>query len=271
MLNVVQAKGPSTMAQSLIISLAIAASSLAAPHAKATSSSNKPDRPKCDFIGTDQEGWYWRDTKELLQLGPCSQVAAPSCNAIGSRSEGWYSEGWISRIGIKDLIIWDNRCHREVGLSLRGESCGEVPDYLCVQTLRCVNNVCIVPPPIEPLVLKRRSSDQIFDVQPGQKIILQLDRGPVHPCYSGNWLEDSLTYDVAHLTYLGQEVLANPECPEGLLGCHHAMDQFTFRVVGKFSETKLLAAMKIAPQWCANAGHPTGVFTVTFRLLGDRS
>jgi len=271
MLNFVQAHRATGKARSLFVLLCISASSLAAPLAKATPSATNPDRPKCDFISTDQEGWYWRDSKELLQLGPCSRFAAPSCDAIGTRSEGWYSEGWISRIGVKNLVIWDNRCHRDVGLSLHGESCGEGPGYQCVERLRCVNNVCITPPPIDQLVLKRQAADQTFDVQSGQKIILQLDRGPVHPCYGGNWLEDALTYDATHLTYLSHEVVANPECPAGLMGCHHEMDQFTFRVDGKFSETQLLAAMKAAPQWCANAGNPTAVFVVTFKLLGDRS
>lgn len=55
-------------------------------------------KPKCDKVGTKDEGWYGGCDGKLLQATPCAGCTS-SCGAIGSKSEGWYSScsgliGW---------------------------------------------------------------------------------------------------------------------------------------------------------------------------------
>jgi hypothetical protein len=85
-------------------------------------------RPYCGAIGSRSEGWYWGDTNERIKWANCANLSEPQCGAIGSRSEGWYSDD--------GLITWD-RCHRTVGISLWGESCGQSESMTCYNDLYC--------------------------------------------------------------------------------------------------------------------------------------
>lgn len=75
-------------------------------------------RPVCLQQGTEQEGWYWQDSGELIKQADCAGAGPTRCVAISSRSEGWASDEG-------GFIIYDPDCHRAMGIALWGESCGE--------------------------------------------------------------------------------------------------------------------------------------------------
>jgi len=161
-----------------------------------------------------------------------------------------------------DLIVWDNWCHREVGLSLEGESCGAESKYQCVEGLSCAEEICYHDGSPTPLVVGRDMDGQTVSAKSRQLVVLRLVRGPVHPCHGGSWLEKELNYNSEHLMLLRHEIVANAICPAHMKGCHHEMDQFVFRVWSNFKQTKIKVAMGLAPRWCHNPGTPIGSFTV---------
>jgi len=81
------------------------------------------DIPTCTKISTDQEGWYWKDTGELIKLSQCGLAGEPICKNIGSKSEGWYAEG--------KLISWD-RCDHVMGdVCVVDEDCAPLQGTFC--------------------------------------------------------------------------------------------------------------------------------------------
>ncbi len=46
--------------------------------------------PKCDKVGTADEGWYDSCTGDVVKVVPCAGCGL-SCGAVGSKSEGWVS------------------------------------------------------------------------------------------------------------------------------------------------------------------------------------
>ena len=98
-------------------------------------------------------------------------------------------------------------------------------------------------------ILTRKDAHGAVEVSPGDLVAIQLDRGPVHPCAGGPWLIDTLRYDREALRLVRYQVVENPDCPEGLVGCQREMDEFRFRVVGSFP-TLVYLQMEPAPAWC---------------------
>ena len=96
----------------------------------------KDRRPYCGAIGTKSEGWYWRDTDELIKYAMCADSPEPYCGAIGSRSEGWYSPHVPAMedgdLGVKDLIVWDF-CRFVEGIAVAGETCGGDSGFECYE------------------------------------------------------------------------------------------------------------------------------------------
>jgi len=102
-------------------------------------------------------------------------------------------------------------------------------------------------PPVK--ILTRKDAHGAVEVSPGDLVAIQLDRGPVHPCAGGPWPIDTLRYDREALRLVRYQVVENPDCPEGLVGCQREMDEFRFRVLGRFP-TLVYLQMEPAPAWC---------------------
>jgi len=84
------------------------------------------DIPTCTKIGTDQEGWYWKDNGILIKLSQCALAGAPFCTNIGSKSEGWFAKG----IG-GELITWYSCDHVKADICVVDEDCALLQGTYC--------------------------------------------------------------------------------------------------------------------------------------------
>lgn len=103
-------------------------------------------RPYCGFAGTPQEGWYWGDTEQVIELKACDGKAAPQCGAIGSRSEGWFTSD------PDPFITWDPTCHLLAGVGLQDDPCDGDSGLTCNTGLICQGAAGTVPGTCQPPV-----------------------------------------------------------------------------------------------------------------------
>jgi hypothetical protein len=103
----------------------------------------------------------------------------------------------------------------------------------------------------EEIELSRADDGATVELQKNDVLVLELDRGPVHPCYGGEWQESSIDGG-AVLDLLDHEVVPNPDCLG--VGCYHEMDRFRFvaRDTGSPEELDFSIDQGDAPDWCEN-------------------
>lgn len=89
--------------------------------------------PFCDKLGTDDEGWYWGDSRELIALAKCDGYGKRCDNTM------WTEEGWRLFGSDGELpFVPDPMCHRAIGFAYEGEACGG-------GTHACVASYCRAP------------------------------------------------------------------------------------------------------------------------------
>ena len=101
-------------------------------------------RPYCGFINTPQEGWYWGDSLQLIELERCDGRDEPQCGAIGTHSEGWFTNA------PDPFITWDSACHLLAGVALNGEPCDGDSGLTCHDGLICQGAASTTPGTCQP-------------------------------------------------------------------------------------------------------------------------